>query len=139
MQKVINIEELARSDGRYTPEAFRLVSEALSYTTEMVKKGKLAENDSFTGERKVEGTDRVHVSGQELLEGFRQYIRKQYGNMALLLLERSGLRRSEDVGEVVFIMVNAGLMGKRENDSLADFKNGYDFREAFDPAAFMEE
>jgi uncharacterized repeat protein (TIGR04138 family) len=51
--------------------------------------------------------------------------------MALMVLEDWGLRSCEDVGEIVFNMVDAGLLAKTEQDSREDFKSGYCFEEAF--------
>lgn len=134
-----DIVHLAETDGRYTPTAFELVWKALQFTTEEVKKGNIKPIVPFPGDRSVEGTDRFHVTGRELLAGFRQYVRTTYGNLSLLLLERCGIHRTEDVGEIVFCMVEAGMMGKRDSDSRSDFAGGYDFAEAFDPHRFIED
>ena len=37
-----------------------------------------------------------------------------------------------DFGEIVFNMVDSGLLNRRETDSVDDFKNGYDFHTAFE-------
>jgi uncharacterized repeat protein (TIGR04138 family) len=41
------------------------------------------------------------------------------------------IRRTEDFGELVFNLVDADLMRKTETDSREDFKDGFDFEEAF--------
>ncbi len=41
------------------------------------------------------------------------------------------MTRTADFGEIVFRLVEAGLMGKTETDSLADFEDGFDFDEVF--------
>ena len=51
--------------------------------------------------------------------------------MALTVLSEWGLRRSEDFGEIVFNMVEHGILSKTENDSRKDFQDGYDFEKAF--------
>jgi len=51
--------------------------------------------------------------------------------MALMVLNEWGVTRGEDFGEIVFNMVDTGLLGKTEKDSRDDFKGGYDFNEAF--------
>ncbi|MFW5856450.1 MAG: Minf_1886 family protein [Planctomycetota bacterium] len=129
------IRRVALEDGRYPPEAFELVSEALQRTTELLAQGKLANPALQPADRVVDGgKGRFHVHGRELLEGFRIHVREQFGDLALFMLRRFGLHRSEDVGQVVFLMVNAGLMGKRDSDSLEDFAEGFDFAEAFGPS-----
>jgi len=87
--------------------------ETLDYTYRMVKK-------------------RRHVTGRELLEGARRYALERYGPMARTVLEHWGIRRCEDVGEVVFNLVDNGLLNRTEKDSRDDFKGGFDFKEAFD-------
>jgi uncharacterized repeat protein (TIGR04138 family) len=73
-----------------------------------------------------------HVTGQQLLEGIRQLAIQEFGYMARVVLEQWGVRQASDFGEIVFILVSNGLMGKTDDDSLDDFRGGYDFRKAFD-------
>jgi uncharacterized repeat protein (TIGR04138 family) len=42
-----------------------------------------------------------------------------------------GIHCCEDVGHMVFNLIDAGIFGKTEQDSIEDFKNVYDFEEAF--------
>jgi uncharacterized repeat protein (TIGR04138 family) len=72
-----------------------------------------------------------HVSGQELLGGIRDYALAQFGPMTQMVFEEWGIKRCEDFGEIVFNMVEIGLLGKTEKDSREDFANGYDFDDAF--------
>jgi uncharacterized repeat protein (TIGR04138 family) len=72
-----------------------------------------------------------HITGQELLEGIRQFALNQFGPMAVTVLEEWGVRNSRDFGEIVFSMVEIELLAKTENDNRDDFNNGYDFTDAF--------
>ncbi len=107
------VEGIVEHDRRYSPEAYFFVSEVLSFTQETLEK-------------------KGHVTGQELLDGMRRYAMREYGYMARVVLESWGVKRTEDVGEIVFKLVNNGLLGKTENDDRNDFSRGYDFRKAFD-------
>ena len=49
----------------------------------------------------------------------------------LAALEEWGITSCEDFGQMVFLMVENGLLRKTEQDSPEDFKNGYSFHEAF--------
>ena len=51
--------------------------------------------------------------------------------MAMTVLEEWGVRQCPDIGELVFNMVEAGLLAKTEKDSREDFRAGYDFTDAF--------
>jgi uncharacterized repeat protein (TIGR04138 family) len=104
-------------DPRYHAEAYLFVREALDHTQKTIGKD-------------ARGRAR-HVTGQELLEGIRQYALQQFGPMTQTVLEEWGVRRCEDFGELVFNMVEVGWLAKTEKDSRADFERGYTFEEAF--------
>lgn len=104
-------------DPRYQRDAYLFVKDALDHTQKIVVK----ENK---GELR-------HVSGQELLSGIRDYALAQFGPMTKMVFEEWGITRCEDFGEIVFNMVEIGLLGKTDKDSREDFANGYDFDDAF--------
>lgn len=111
------VEKILQCDVRYHRDAYVFVREALAFTQKMIEKS---------------GKDEVrHVTGQELLEGIRAYALQQYGPMALMILTEWGVRSCADFGEIVFNMVESHLLAKTEKDTREDFKNGYDFEEAF--------
>ncbi len=72
-----------------------------------------------------------HASGQEVLDWFRDLALDAYGPMAYAVLDDWGVHNCQDVGEIVFNLCDAGLIGKTENDSKADFIGGYDFKDEF--------
>ncbi len=111
------IATLVAADDRYHRDAYAFLKEALEYTQRTLK-------------RPV-GEKTRHITGQELLEGIREYALKEYGPMALTVLSEWGIHRSEDFGEIVFNMVEHGILSKTENDSRKDFQDGYDFEKAF--------
>ena len=112
------IEQIAAQDLRYHREAYFFLREALDHT------------HRITGKPPKKNQVR-HVSGQELLDGIREYALQQFGPMTLTLLEEWGIKRCEDFGEIVFNMVESKLLAKTEQDSREDFRNGYDFHDAF--------
>lgn len=77
-----------------------------------------------------ESTNR-HVSGQQLCEGLRVFAIQQYGLMARTVLRRFKIYTTEDFGNLVFAMVDAGMMRKTDEDTIEDFIDVYDFSEAF--------
>jgi uncharacterized repeat protein (TIGR04138 family) len=107
------IEAIARKDGRYRPDAYEFVMRALHFTQNKLKR-------------------KGHVTGRELSEGIRDFALEQFGSMAALVLEHWGVRNTGDFGEIVFNMIECGLMRKTEDDSPADFRDVYDFKEAFE-------
>ena len=99
-------------DPRYSLEAYGFIREGLDFTVRRLDKPR-------------------HVSGQELLEGIRDYALSEFGPMTQTVLNEWGIRSTEDVGEIVFNMVENGLLGKTEEDNRMDFSGGYSFDEAF--------
>lgn len=73
-----------------------------------------------------------HISGRELAEGVRDLALQRYGAMARTVLEHWGLQGTADVGEIVFALVDAGVLLKQDDDSPRDFDAIYDFEEAFE-------
>jgi len=73
-----------------------------------------------------------HISGRELTEGVRELAMGQYGPLARTVLEHWGIHETEDVGRVVFAMVEQGILVKQDDDHEADFTDLFDFEEAFE-------
>ena len=73
-----------------------------------------------------------HISGRELAGGLRELALKQYGPMARTVLAHWGIHSTEDLGDIVFAMVECGVLIKREEDRWEDFTDLFDFEEAFE-------
>ena len=111
-QMLKKIEAILASDPSYKFEAYSFVMAGLHYTVTRFAKPR-------------------HVSGQELCEGLRDYALEQFGPLARTVLEYWGIHQTEDFGHIVFHLIDAHLLKKTEEDSLQDFKNAYDFNQAF--------
>ncbi len=110
--------EICGRDSRYTPDSYFFVLEALEFTLKMLDK------PSKSGRER-------HLSGQELLEGIRNFALQEFGPMSLRVLNTWGVNNTADFGEIVFNLVECGKLRKTEEDSRQDFLDGYDFEEAF--------
>lgn len=75
-----------------------------------------------------------HISGRELAEGCRELALQRYGLMARSVLEYWGIHATRDIGQIVFALIDCGVLVKQEGDSLADFEGVFSFHEAFDSA-----
>lgn len=128
------IVHIAQFDGRYAPAAFFFVNEAVTAAVRWLKSGEMKARDVAPSRSDAEGGDSFHVSGYELLEAFRRLARERWGCLARQVLASWGVRRTEDVGEIVYLMVEDEKLDwrRRESDSKAEFGGGYDFAEAFD-------
>jgi uncharacterized repeat protein (TIGR04138 family) len=111
------LEQILAKDPRYPRNAYLFVREGLDHTQKMVCK-------------QAKGGLR-HVTGQELLGGLRELALEQFGPMAMTVLEEWGIHSCQDFGEIVFNLVEHRVLARTEQDSRADFQNGYDFYEAF--------
>jgi uncharacterized repeat protein (TIGR04138 family) len=76
--------------------------------------------------------ERRHLSGRELALGCRDLALERYGVLARSVLEHWGLTNSASIGEIVFALVDVGLLSAQPTDSVADFLDVFDFHEAFD-------
>jgi uncharacterized repeat protein (TIGR04138 family) len=72
------------------------------------------------------------VTGRDLLDGFRDLALDRFGALAREVLRTWGITRTDDVGAVVFNMVEAGLLQKTASDSPEDYRAVFDFETAFD-------
>jgi uncharacterized repeat protein (TIGR04138 family) len=111
------LDSIVASDPRYQRDAYVFLRDALDFTTKQQKK--------------VKGVSVRHVTGPELLDGVRRYALKEFGPMVMTVFENWGIRSCEDIGNIVFNLIGAGVFGKTEEDSIEHFKNVYDFEEAF--------
>ncbi|HEX5388046.1 MAG TPA: Minf_1886 family protein [Gemmatimonadales bacterium] len=74
---------------------------------------------------------RRHVTGQELAWACRDLAQEQFGLLAPHVLEHWGIRRTDDLGRIVFTLVDIGLLVTQPGDRESDFASVYDFDEAF--------
>jgi uncharacterized repeat protein (TIGR04138 family) len=72
-----------------------------------------------------------HITGRELAEGVRDLALDKFGPMARTVLEHWGIRATSDLGEIVFALVECGVLIKQESDLREDFANVFDFDQAF--------
>ena len=112
------ILQVRRRDRRYARNAYYFVLDALDYT--LVHFGK----DQLTGEER-------HVGARELLSGIRDLAAEQFGLMASFMFDQWGVTGTRDFGEIVFNLIDAGLLSRRPEDSRLDFADVYDIEAAF--------
>ena len=110
------VARICARDRRYAPEAFLFLHDGLMSTLKQVQEK----------EKKPR-----QITGAELSEGLRKHALDQFGPLALTVLNRWGLRTTRDFGEIVFLLLDAGLLGKTEEDKIEDFDHLFDFHDAF--------
>jgi uncharacterized repeat protein (TIGR04138 family) len=104
----------------YPPEAFEFVREGLALTVQRLHRDA---DELPEGQR--------HVSGQDLARGLRDLAISNYGVLAAVVLAHWNIHTTMDFGKIVFAMVESGIMHKTPEDNVEDFRDVYDFDEAF--------
>ncbi len=77
-------------------------------------------------------SERRHISGRELALACRDLALERYGVMARLVLEHWGVRSTADIGDIVFTLVDLGLLISLPTDTRDEFVGVFEFEEAFE-------
>ncbi len=109
------MEQIRLREPRFHEHAFLFVLAALEHSQERL------------GERR-------HISGKELAETCRDLAIERYGVMSRLVLDHWGIRESVHFGDIVFALVDLGMLIKQPHDQRDDFADAFDFRVAFESA-----
>lgn len=111
-----SVFSILKRDKRFDPHAYFFLKEALDFTLKHI-----AESN---------GGQARHVSGPELLDGYRNFALEQFGPMASTLMREWGVRKCQDVGDMVFHLIEEQVFGKQDSDSREDFSECFDFEES---------
>ena len=107
------MDRIRLRDARFTEHAYLFVLSALEFCqTRMI--------------------ERRHITGPELAMACRDLALERYVVMARLVLEHWGVRSTIDLGDIVFTLVDLGLLISQPNDSREDFVGVFDFDQAFE-------
>ena len=107
------MDQIRMRESRYAEGAYLFILAALEY-----KQGQL--------------NPRRHINGRELAWACRDLALERYGLMARLVLDRWGVRSTDDLGAVVFTLVDLGYLACLPTDTREHFSNVYDFHDAFE-------
>jgi uncharacterized repeat protein (TIGR04138 family) len=107
------LEKLREKNPRYSDAAYLFILSALQYTIDKLDEPR-------------------HITGQELALGCRDLAIEQFGPLARTVLEHWGIHSTADMGEIVYALIDCRVLTKQESDSLEDFRDVFDFDEAFD-------
>ena len=113
INKVFALLKVLNRDKRYEPESYSFVMACLDFTAKRLRR-------------------KGHITGKELLDSMKEYALEQFGPMARTVLESWGIKTTNDFGEIVFNMIDAGILGKTEQDMKEDFDKRFDFKTVFD-------
>ena len=111
------VDLILAEDPRYHRDVYPFVRDALDFTVKQQKKVK-------------EGVSR-HVTPSQLLDGIRLFALKEFGPMVPTVFGYWNVCSCEDLGHIVFNMIGKKILGKNESDTIEQFRDGYDFNDAF--------
>ena len=77
-------------------------------------------------------TERRHITGPELAHACRELALQRFGVMARLVLDHWGVRETIDIGDIVFTLVDMGLLISQPQDTRDDFFGVFEFGTAFE-------
>src|SRR5690606_3774972 len=97
-----SVVSILKRDKRFDPHAYFFLKDALDFTLK-----RIAETN---------GGQARHVSGPELLTGYRDFALEQFGPMASTLMKEWSIRKCQDVGDMVFHLIEEQVFGKQESD-----------------------
>jgi uncharacterized repeat protein (TIGR04138 family) len=113
MQFEQSVVSILKRDKRFDPHAYFFLKDALDYTLKRIA-------ESNNGQAR-------HVSGPELLAGFRDCALECFGPMASTLMHEWSVRKCQDVGDMVFHLIEEQVFGKQDTDKKEDFSEVFDF------------
>jgi uncharacterized repeat protein (TIGR04138 family) len=106
------LAEIRKRDGKYNERAYVFVLAALEFA-----------QTRLPAQR--------HLSGAELAWACRDFALEQFGMLAGSVLSHWGIHSTEDFGQIVFMLIDVGLLAQQPTDKLEDFERVYDFAEVF--------
>jgi uncharacterized repeat protein (TIGR04138 family) len=74
---------------------------------------------------------RRHISGQELAWACRDFALQQFGLLAPTVLRFWGIAGTDDIGRIVYHLIDVGLLSQQPDDRIEDFDRVFDFDEVF--------
>ena len=108
------VDGLRERERGYAREAYGFVVGALGATVQQLPAERLAD------------PERRHLSGRELVEGIVRLARSEFGPLASTVFHEWGVHRSDDIGRIVFQLVECGQLSARPEDTMDDFVCGPD-------------
>lgn len=127
-----SLYQIVDQDPRYPIEAYIFVREALAYASDSLELG----SQCYQSEVDVDAATHLarrerHLTGQQLCEAIRQYALNQFGYMAKIVLNNWSIDRTDCFGDIVYNMIDLGLMKKSSQDERVHFDNVYAFDDVF--------
>ncbi len=107
------VSQICRRHPRFAPQAHYFVLDALHRRLHSLESPR-------------------HVTGEELAQSARELAMDQFGLLARTVLEYWGIHSTADIGDIVFLLVDHGVLTKEETDRREDFEGLFCFEQVFE-------
>jgi uncharacterized repeat protein (TIGR04138 family) len=119
----------------FPDEAFEFVRDGVKHTVQILhgasKRVQRQPLEQVVAAVAGEVDESRHISGQQLCMGLRDFAIQRYGLLAGIVLERWGVKRTDDFGTIVYALIDRKELRASSRDSFEDFKGVYEFGETF--------
>ena len=99
------VNGILRQHDEYAADAYDFLRQAMDMAMRQFKK---EENNR-------------HLTAEELYMGVCSLALEEFGPMARSVLQYWGIEDGKDIGQIVFYLIEAGVFGKQEDDSIEQF------------------
>ena len=124
MPSDVDIEKVLLEDGRYPLAAYTFLNEGL-------RRAARKRHGELTGHSQ-------HVTGEEICLALRDMAVSRWGALAATVLGGWHIHATIDFGQMVYLLIDHDVWGRTPDDSIEDFRDVYDFNEAFAAASAFE-
>lgn len=107
------MDRIRLRESRYDERAYLFVLSALEFSQQRLP-------------------ERRHISGRELSLACRDLALDRFGVMARIVLDSWGVKSTSDLGDVVFALVDLGLLMSQPTDTREEFAEVFAFDRAFE-------
>jgi uncharacterized repeat protein (TIGR04138 family) len=111
------ILELCRESPHFAYEAYEFVCEAVTFTMKRLGRANAESPEPMPDQ---------HVSGAELLRGVCDLAIREFGMMAPVVFKQWGVRTTDNIGTIVFKLINVDLLSRSDRDAPEDFHELFD-------------
>ena len=121
------IYQAIAQDNRYPVEAYQFVREAMAFADDTMEMDEYSFDANQTEEAIAVRSQERHLTGQQLCEAIRRYALNQFGYMARIVLKNWGIESTSGFGDIVYNMIDAGIMKKSARDRRSHFDDVFSF------------
>ncbi len=121
------IYQAVARDSRYPVEAYQFVREAMAFADDTMEMDEYSFDSAASEEVVAVRPQERHLTGQQLCEAIRRYSLNQFGYMSRIVLKNWGIESTSSFGDIVYNMIDAGIMKKSTRDRRSHFDDVFSF------------